>query len=62
MFPLEDGIGADETKNLKGIQDTVSKKLGRGGARAPIEFLEQKSFFSGPLLPSEVCFSQALTS
>lgn len=58
MFPWGDGVDTDETHSsiapTDGIQDTVTKRLERKGAQAPIEFIKQKSFFSGPLLPSEV--------
>ena len=66
MFPWGDGVDTAETHSsiapTDGIQDTVAKKVQRKGAEVPTEYFKQKSFFSGPLLPSEVCFLSIIFS
>uniref|UniRef100_A0A5B7B2D8 DNA-directed RNA polymerase subunit n=1 Tax=Davidia involucrata TaxID=16924 RepID=A0A5B7B2D8_DAVIN len=56
--PLGNGLDPAETDTFTtgsdGIEDSVTKKNGRKGKRVPLEFIKQKNFFSGPLLPSEV--------
>lgn len=46
-----------DTSTIASSEKTSSRK-GRAakGAKVQREFLKQKNFFSGPLLPSEVCY------
>ncbi|KAA8549764.1 hypothetical protein F0562_001218 [Nyssa sinensis] len=56
--PLGSGLDPFEidtfTTVSDGIEDSVTKKHGHKGKQVPQEFINQKNFFSGPLLPSEV--------
>lgn len=63
---MGDGVDTAKTHSslapTDGIQNTMTKKVGKKGVEVPAEYIKQKSFFSGPLLPSEVCILLAWAS
>lgn len=60
ITPLGDVVDTVETDTTSatspGAQDSAAKRHKRKGGKAPVDFFKQKDFFSGPLLPSEVCY------
>ena len=57
--PWSDVVDSAETDTASDTspraQDSATRKHGGKGGEVPHEFVKQKDFFSGPLLPSEVC-------
>jgi DNA-directed RNA polymerase I subunit RPA1 len=58
--PLGDVVDTAETETSSatssGAQDSPTRRHRRKGGEVPLEFFKQKGLFSGPLLPSEVCY------